>query len=373
MVKNVSIRYSSFSRSIWLILSIPTVVCFAVMLRTPYTEIDWQTYLQQVDKIRAGARDYFEIYGDTGPLVYPAGHVYLFAFLNWLTGTKVFHGQVIFAFFYVLTSFLVVSNGMFSGIPTLMLLWSTLSRRTISIYVLRLFNDAPCTLLLHLCVYFFIRRKWALGCVFLSLAVSIKMSALLIAPGVLYILLSNVSRSKVFVLVFFVCGGIQLVIGLPFILTYPKAYISKAFELSRTFDQKWTVNYQFLPEVWFHSKLLSISLLLLTISTYYWFSRFVWPRCSIIQTLYISNFIGVVFARTLHYQFYAWYSFTLPALAYWGVWSKSNSINWVVRVAILLGIELCYNYPTIGQNPATPFSSLLVHALHFLLLYGLVK
>jgi alpha-1,3-mannosyltransferase len=41
-----------------------------------------------------GERDYAKLRGDTGPLVYPAGFVYLFAALKRLTGGSVAAAQV---------------------------------------------------------------------------------------------------------------------------------------------------------------------------------------------------------------------------------------------------------------------------------------
>ena len=51
----------------------------------PDTEIDYSTYMQQVSLYLAGERDYTLLKGDTGPLVYPAGHVYVYSALHWLT------------------------------------------------------------------------------------------------------------------------------------------------------------------------------------------------------------------------------------------------------------------------------------------------
>ena len=58
------------------------------------TEIDWQAYMEQAALWRAGERDYSELRGGTGPLVYPAGFVYLFAALQRVTGGAVFPAQV---------------------------------------------------------------------------------------------------------------------------------------------------------------------------------------------------------------------------------------------------------------------------------------
>ena len=42
---------------------------------------------------------------------------------------------------------------------------------------------------------------------------------------------------------------LQLVLGAPFLVAAPASYLRKAFELSRVFLHKWTVNLHFLPEV----------------------------------------------------------------------------------------------------------------------------
>lgn len=42
---------------------------------------------------------------------------------------------------------------------------------------------------------------------------------------------------------------LQGLLGAPFLLHAPGSYLQKAFELSRVFMLKWSVNLQFLPEV----------------------------------------------------------------------------------------------------------------------------
>ena len=77
----------------------------------PDTEIDWRAYMEQVELYMAGERDYTKIRGGTGPLVYPAAHVYIYRALYSLTegGTNIRAGQIIFAGLYLSTSALVMA------------------------------------------------------------------------------------------------------------------------------------------------------------------------------------------------------------------------------------------------------------------------
>jgi len=54
----------------------------------PLHPIDYPTYLVQARQIRLGERDYAKIYGPTGPLVYPGGHVIIFRIFEKLFGIK---------------------------------------------------------------------------------------------------------------------------------------------------------------------------------------------------------------------------------------------------------------------------------------------
>jgi len=69
------------------------------------TEIDWKAYMQQVQQYIAGERDYTKIYGGTGPLVYPATHVYIYRWLYHMTaqGQDIFLAQLIFGILYLTT------------------------------------------------------------------------------------------------------------------------------------------------------------------------------------------------------------------------------------------------------------------------------
>jgi len=250
------------------------VLCVVIIQRVSYTEIDWRAYMEEVESFLGGQRDYLKIRGGTGPLVYPAGFLYLFSFLRWLTndGTDVRRAQYIFAGLYLGTQAAVLRIYQYTvdavrqeqqQVATAILrraheVWSwrlamvclCCSKRVHSIFVLRLFNDGPTMLLLYLSVCLFAsprlpKWKWSAGCFLFSLAVSLKMNVLLFAPGLLLLLLQISSNwiEVVYRLLVF-CALPQLVLGAPFLLTYPVNYLRKAFELDRVFFYKWTVNWK---------------------------------------------------------------------------------------------------------------------------------
>lgn len=67
--------------------------------------------MEQVSQYVSGERDYTVIKGGTGPLVYPAAHVYIYTGLYYLTdkGQDIFLAQQIFAVLYMLTLALVMA------------------------------------------------------------------------------------------------------------------------------------------------------------------------------------------------------------------------------------------------------------------------
>lgn len=78
--------------------------------------------------------------------------------------------------------------------------------------------------------------------------------------------------------------------------------------------------------------------------------------------IFLVNFIGVICARSLHYQFYVWYFHSLPYLSWFTDFHTS------FKILLLFLIEFCWN-----QYPSTVFSSFLLHACHITLLFGVVK
>jgi alpha-1,3-mannosyltransferase len=317
------------------------LLSIVIIRRVSYTEIDWQAYMQEVQTWQDGETDYLHIRGDTGPLVYPAGFLYLFALLKYWTrnGKDIRQAQYLFMALYLATQGLVLAlfqqritsirrqYSSKSNLSWIHKVWSwrvamgclCLSKRLHSIFILRLFNDGPTMMVLYLSILLMTRSKWNLGCFVFSLAVSLKMNVLLFAPGLLLLLLQVSPNLKTVLQRLFVfCALPQLILGAPFLTTHPISYLRKAFELDRVFFYQWTVNLKFLPESMFLSRAWALLLLmghLLTLG----YCAFQWRQSShkswlflaqplsphyIVYTLLVSNFVGICFARTLHYQFY---------------------------------------------------------------------
>lgn len=209
--------------------------------------------------------------GDTGPLVYPAGFVYIYSIFYFITsrGSNVRLAQYIFIAIYLLQMYLVLQ--LYAKArkvpPFVLLIMAFTSYRIHSIYVLRLFNDPIAILFLYIALNFFLDGEWTRGSLFYSLAVGVKMNILLFAPALLLFYLTNLGL-KGTLKQLLVCGAFQLVLGAPFLLTHPMEYLKGSFDLGRIFEHKWTVNYRFLErsifeDKTFHLALLAVHLLLL--------------------------------------------------------------------------------------------------------------
>jgi alpha-1,3-mannosyltransferase len=383
----------SLTAKLFIILEI--VLNVLIIEKVPYTEIDWRAYMQEVEGFLNGTLDYSKLRGDTGPLVYPAGFVYIFSGLYHITsrGTNVKIAQYFFAALYVITLMLVFRIYAKSKKvpPYVLILMCCTSYRIHSIFVLRLFNDPVAMLLLYASINAFLDSRWYLGSILYSLAVSVKMNILLSAPALLIAYIYALGIFKT-LLHLFLCAFVQLVLGLPFLLNNPFAYVKNAFNLGRVFEFRWTVNWRFLSEEIFIHPYFHILLLFLHISTLLYcvpnwitymksyvklkrIEKDLKPQLRkkekidmriisqlFIYPLFVANFIGIMFSRSLHYQFYIWYYHTLPYIAW------CTNYKTVFKLTILGMIELCWN-----TYPSTIYSSATLHICHIILLYGILK
>ncbi|KAI8430021.1 hypothetical protein MSG28_000467 [Choristoneura fumiferana] len=443
-----------------LIMVIDLVVNILVVERVPYTEIDWKAYMQECEGFLNGTFDYSKLRGDTGPLVYPAGFVYIYSLFYFLTdqGKNIVLAQYMFIVIYLMQLFLVLRIYIKTKkVPPYVLAFTILtSYRIHSIYVLRLFNDPIAVLFLYAALNLFIDNYWYFGSIFYSLGVSVKMNILLYAPALFFFYLINLGWKET-IKQLFVCGMIQLILGTPFLLSDPVAYLKGSFDIGRVFNHTWTVNYRFLEvdifeNQCFHLTLLAIHVILLLIflplctkyfQTYCrlkYVEKQVQPQIDaenranvrkaqlkkkqnskeskivakeaenltkeqedflnsfenmlqkssqkgthhkkvkkpvevkeqtkyhinfdilsqlFILPMFIVNFIGIVCARSLHYQFYSWYFHSLPYL----LWSTNYSV--IFKFLILALIEFSWN-----TYPSTVLSSLLLHLCHLSILFG---
>nr|ACO10203.1 Dolichyl-P-Man:Man5GlcNAc2-PP-dolichyl mannosyltransferase [Caligus rogercresseyi] len=351
---------------------------FCIVEFVPYTEIDWIAYMQEVEGFLEGERNYTLLRGDTGPCVYPAGFIYLFSGLKALTngGKSIKTAQYLF-----IVAYLVLLASVFRLIirsrkvpPFGLVLMSLTSYRIHSIFVLRLFNDPLAMILAYIALNLFVSNQWSLGSIFFSLAVSIKMNILLFAPALLLTYIVVLGPHGAFTQLL-ICASLQIGLAFPFLSTFPIEYIKGSFDLGRVFNHQWTVNYRFLSEEIFvdkrfHIALLLVHLLVLALFTPSWWKLLRTYRDIkghlggikdqlLLLPLFTSNFIGLVFSRSLHYQFYIWYYHQLQYLA----WCTDYSIK--IKLLILGLIELCWN-----TYPSTNWSSACLHCVHLFLLVG---
>lgn len=156
--------------------------------------------MQQITTYLAGERDYAKISGDTGPLVYPAAHVYIYRTLYYLTdsGTDIFTAQLIFIGVYVASLYFVMQTYRQAGVPPWVFPLLSLSKRVHSIFVLRLFNDCFAVAGLFAAVGLWQRRWWTVGTLVYSVGVGVKMSLLLCLPAVGVVLWQAMGRDRAF-------------------------------------------------------------------------------------------------------------------------------------------------------------------------------
>jgi len=356
------------------------IVNIIVIHKVKYTEIDWIAYMQEVEGVINGTLDYSKLRGDTGPLVYPAGFVWLYMGLYYITnqGANILVAQYVFAVIYVINLGLIfrILVRTRKVPPYIMVLMSVTSYRIHSIYVLRLFNDPIAVLLVYCAINLFMDDMWSLGSVFFSLAVSIKMNILLYAPALLLAYLAVLGLPGTLVQLT-ICASLQIIIATPFLINFPIEYIIGAFNLGRVFLFEWTVNFRFLPEEVFVSRWFHVALLVGHVISLVYCARFWWqyltvykklanvgvPNCEqlLVLPLFMCNFIGIMFARSLHYQFYVWYYHTLHYM----VWTTGYPIKH--RLLLLGIIEMCWN-----TFPSTVASSGALHLCHFIVFVGLL-
>jgi alpha-1,3-mannosyltransferase len=339
--------------------------------------------------------------------VYPAGFVWLYGALVWALGRGPAPAQWLFAagLCAAVMLWVLIAIRRLQIVHWLPLVLLAASRRVTSLWVLRLFNDGPTELLQWLALYVASGGHLTLGVALLSLAVSIKMSALLLLPALAVQLLlvygwpGAIVHGALFVL-------IQVVLALPFLASQPWHYLARAFELTRQFQQQWSVNWQCVPETLFNDRRLHIFLLMLHVALLLAFAQRRWLRSrgglaallkwspggrraplsaqQLVGAALECQLIGVACARSLHFQvkkkrvvlfpwfcccwcclllffklaaaqFYAWYYHAAVLL----LWRPGSQAGHVLPLVLLAALELVYNV-----YPPRVLMSVLLHVVH---------
>lgn len=388
-----------------------------IIKNVPYTEIDYSTYMQQILQIEQGERDYSKIGGDTGPIVYPGGYVLIYKIMKRITNgmERLNDGQHVFKWVYLLSllfSFLLVHGSSNGKLPPYVYVLSALSKRLHSIYVLRLFNDGFTTMFMLagiVCLQEWTKRSGKststiamamplllLATALLTFAVTVKMSALLVAPAAFALVIAQTGAHVSPLLAAAATAvGVVATTSWPFVgaglgLTWAQrwAFLNGAFDVGRVFAQKWSVNWAFLGSEVFLSRGFHVTLLALwtglvaavlcrglcrglgkatATATATSSPVAVGPRVAG-WTCSVGLLAGVLCARSLHYQFLAWYGFLLPWLlwecfsGFGGKWFTLFSVTttWFIH-------EWCWNV-----YPATPLSSAVLVSLLALMVARLI-
>ncbi len=224
-----------------------------------------------------------------------------------------------------------------------------------------------------------------MGSMAYSWGLGIKMSLLLALPAIGFVLFLGRGVGPSFKQAWLM-AQLQVVIAFPF-LSNLTGYLSRAFEFSRQFLFKWTVNWRFVGEDVFLSREFSASLLVGHVSALILFAITRWLRpaekpiselvgnalkfeepCGkmqhaisirispnyILTTILTANAIGMLFARSLHYQFYAYIALSTPFL----LWR--SGLQPIFQYAIWAVQEWAWNV-----YPSTNASSMVVVGVLF--------
>lgn len=171
-----------------------------------------------------------------------------------------------------------------------------------------------------------------------------------------------------------------MVLGYEFLGANARSYLSRAFEFSRQFMFKWTVNWRFVGEETFLSKPFSIALLAAHVVLLLAFLHTQWLKPAgislfgvkrlllspplqpeqdriarrvtpsfVLTTILTAMMVGCLCARSLHYQFYAYIAWSTPFL----LWKAG--LHPVAVYVIWAAQEVAWNV-----YPSTNTSSMIV-------------
>mmetsp|Transcript_126109 Transcript_126109/g.251830 ORF Transcript_126109/g.251830 Transcript_126109/m.251830 type:complete len:421 (+) Transcript_126109:86-1348(+) len=339
------------------------ILTLLIIRRVPFTNIDWEAYMMEVDCVLRGEFDYSKISGPTGPIAYPAGFCWFYGALRWLE-LPVPSTQLLFGALYLAMLAVVFAVYRAAEAPGWLLMLCVLSKRVHSIFCLRLFNDGVSQLFLYLSLLFLLRQRHLSSALTFSLAISIKMQPLLYCPaiGLCFVLAGGWSHALQMIVAI---AAVQLAVALPFLWTNPMAYLGRAFGGPGDLQHVWSVNWRMIPEAIFADQVFAIGLHLSHVVLLVWFAHHRWiPGGWLSQSLrhwttqkhldaktticvwFACNFVGVACLRTMHFQFLVWYFHSVPFLAWFALKpDEYRGLSWACRCVAIVILTLAIEVP----------------------------
>jgi alpha-1,3-mannosyltransferase len=333
-------------------------------------QIDLAAYAEQSKIYMTGSADYSKLIGDTGPIQYPAASLYLYSFFNWLTDYNInkhnmsdVHVVLDIFRMWLLVRIYKRAYGSERGAP---------KNRKMYVFVLLLlqakykfvgithqFNDCFMMICCLMAIHFWQYGYLWISATLLGIAVNIKMSALLMIPGYALTVAFEAGLIRAVLSVAWIIG-LQIIIGIEFLMANPQAYFSMAYNFDRVFLKQEQVNFQFMTQEFMHSDGFNKFLLAMHLGFLLLFLVFKWTdnllkdvrlfdllgdltkRREICQyksllIIFTSNLIGMMCSRGTHQQFYSWYSYSFPFLVD-AAWENHT----LTKFALIICLEIAW-------------------------------
>ena len=365
-----------------------------MLLFTSIQPNDYTSYMQQANKISSGEMDYSKVTGESGPIAYPALHSYIYLFLElfWVNNGDM-HTLLVkmMAFLaHITTVYYAVRiyQEAFKKDPKqaniLVLIMFSFTVTCLSLD--HLFNDTFATMFNTIAIYNFVKGKNLTGVVLVALAFNIKMNAILILPAV-YLVTSKSQGICIGTLYLFLVVLIQIILGIPYLINYPRPYLDASYNFGRRFSKSVIINWRVLPDEILLSTLFASTMTVchFIVLAYMLFTRWIKsipegfkeislypfnpiPQFKSLDTYHVTeifflcNFTGIVFIRGLHTQFILWFWYSIPFLLRNGLKSK---YNFGIFGYLMIFNVLSYSYSS-GRND---FTTILIQPMHFWIMY----
>lgn len=337
------------------VMTIELIKTLLVLILSTYQDDDYYSYIEQAQTMRDTTLNYELISGRSGPVAYPALSSYLhYLFLNKnITddGQYYYPPRVICSLAHLATMFFIVKiyQLAFKHKPEMVniALLHSFSFIAVQAFSEKIFNDVYVVLFTVIAIYLFQKQQVFLACISVSLALGFKANAMIYFPAVLF--LASKARGVwigcIYVAMIF---ALQIVYAYPFLEEYGHEYLSRSYNFGRCYGHGHNFFWKFLHPVIIGTEAFNFTLLAIQLGLllYFLFGRWisfkesfrlmgVWPLklfpkyapqdpYYVAEVFFLCNFIGMVCARGVFFQYMLWFWFSLPFLLWSGPMKLSD-------------------------------------------------